>query len=512
MRLSVLQSQLGSVVATRGPQTVRLKLPRMTEKSLSLIVALTGVILCGWSALALRGDLLVADGISYFCYAISLAFCGAVCVPFARREYGVLRLRWILFSGSCFALSLCFAISAMTRLTWLSFTIAQFYEIWLHALSGSMILMAAIVFFSRSSRTMAALDTVQAQLFGMLHFGLIFGPKAADLFAANHLLVSTLVALFLFITAATASVGAASRAESRFLRLLTLFLGLQCVATFLMNQVSYVWLHYDFASIWDVPETMFNMIFALLAIRAFYRPESNVDVRPTVTVRSLMPSFLALGNLALGLVVMLYYPVPGVMAVIFAVTCFAMRMVLLQALSGREQNALRERNRQLEDIATRDTLTGVGNRRSLTSALSQLILQGSHDGLALVLVDTDWFKQANDFHGHQYGDAVLVAIADVLSAATRGIRGGHCARLGGDEFALLLPDLDFEEARTFAEGIRLRVTELSLKAGERTISISLGVTVSTLPSELSFEDLMNQADEALYRAKFLGRNRVELSA
>jgi diguanylate cyclase (GGDEF)-like protein len=301
--------------------------------------------------------------------------------------------------------------------------------------------------------------------------------------------------------------------------LFTIFLGLQFVACVLANQVSYVWLHYEYASVWDIPETIFNMAFAVMAVLAFSRanlrtglstPALAEGARPTLFVRNLMPSFLALGNVALGLLVMLEYPLVGVVAVLIAPLGYVFRAALLQSQDAREREVLGEANRELEQLTTHDALTGAGNRRSVVAALARCVESKKLETVSLLLVDADWFKQANDNHGHQYGDEVLVRIALVLRSASQAIPDGHCARLGGDEFVVLLPNLDAAATQEIAEEIRLGVSDLKLQAGEQTISISLGATVARLTAGLTFESLMSRADEALYRAKSMGRNRVEM--
>jgi diguanylate cyclase (GGDEF)-like protein len=381
--------------------------------------------------------------------------------------------------------------------------------------AGSLVLLAATMFFSRASRGMVALDAMQALLFGALRFALVTPYTGNQVFYQHHLMISTAVLGFYFVTAMTALLGAGPRGERQFLRLFTTFLGLQFVACVLMNQVSYVWLHHEFASVWDIPETIFNMAFAVMAVLAFSRTglstsASTEDARPTLFVRNLMPSFLALGNVALGLLVMLEYPLVGVVAVLIAPLGYVFRAALLQSQDAREREVLGEANRELEQLTTRDALTGTGNRRSVVAALARCVESKKLETVSLLLVDADWFKQANDNHGHQYGDEVLVRIALVLRSASQAVPDGHCARLGGDEFALLLPNLDAAAVMEFAEELRLRVSDLKLQAGEQTISISLGATVARLTAGLTFESLMNRADEALYRAKSMGRNRVEM--
>jgi diguanylate cyclase (GGDEF)-like protein len=502
---SVVNSQAGTAAQTQARER------RLLKPALCLASALLAAILCGIFGVALRGDLIKADGVGYFCYAVVLCVAAAACIPYARRERGVARLRWMLFSIACFYESMNFLVAGLTRMGWLYFAYSQFMGAWLHALSGSLLLVAATMLFSRASRPMMVLDTVQALLFCLLRFALIFAPREKDLFQKNHLLVSTATLGFLMLTSMAGMAGSASRSETRFLRLLSVFLGLQFVGVFLMNQVSFQWLHHQAASVWDMAEIPLTMGFVVVAVLYFNRAESGLRrARRSIFLRNLTPSFLALGNVALGLVVLPEYPTAAMTLILLAVVCYALRTGLLQSEAGLERDRLYESNRRLEQLATCDALTGAGNRRSLMAAMIDLTRSQDMECFTLVLIDADWFKQANDHHGHLHGDQVLVAIADLLRDSMETIPDAHCARLGGDEFALLLPNCDSEAAFEFAEEVRQGVTALALQAGERTISVSVGATVSTLSAGLTFEGLMSRADEALYRAKTLGRNRVEI--
>jgi diguanylate cyclase (GGDEF)-like protein len=518
MPISVLKSAIGNVdlLDRRVEQSATRHL--RTER-LSIGITASGVVLVAISAMALRGDLLAADGISYLAYTFSLLVCAAACIPFARRERETLRLRWLLFAAVCFIDALYFLKSALTQFGWWHWGQRELWLAGMAAVSSSLVLLAATMFFSRASRAMVVLDAMQALLFGALRFALVTPYTGSAVFYQHHLVISTALLGFFFMTAMTALLGAGSRGERQFLRLFTIFLGLQFVASILMNQVSYEWLHYPLASVWDIPETIFNMVFAVMVVLTFGRGDGSIvvstvtlteEARPTLFVRNLMPSFLALGNVALGLLVMLEYPLVGVVAVLIAPLGYVLRGALLQSQDAREREVLGDANRELEQLTTRDALTGAGNRRSVVAALAHCVESKKLETVSLLLVDADWFKQANDNHGHQYGDEVLVRIALVLRSASQAIPDGHCARLGGDEFALLLPNLDAAAAMEFAEEIRVKVSDLKLQAGEHSISISLGATVARVTAGLTFESLMSRADEALYRAKSMGRNRVEM--
>ena len=526
MPISVLKSATGNVDLL--DRRVELSATRhLRAERLSIGITASAVVLLAISGMALRGDLLVADAISYLAYTFSLLVCAGACIPFALRERDTLRLRWLLFATVCFIDAIYFLKSALAQFGWWHWGQR---EIWLAGMAGvssSLMLLAATMFFSRASRGMVVLDAMQALLFGGLRFALVTPYTGKAVFYQHHLIISTALLGFYFVTAMTALLGAGTRGERQFLRLFTIFLGLQFVAGVLMNQVSYVWLHHQLASVWDMPETLFNMAFAVMAVLVYGRTErtkhlsnglsaglsigqSAEEARPTLFVRNLMPSFLAFGNVALGLLVMLEYPLVGVVAVLIAPLGYVFRTALLQSQDAREREVLGEANRELEQLTTCDALTGAGNRRSVVKALARCMESKRLETVSLLLVDADWFKQANDNHGHQYGDEVLVRIALVLRSASQAVPDGHCARLGGDEFALLLPNLEAAAVLEFAEQIRLRISDLNLQAGDRSISISLGATVARMTPGLTFESLMRRADEALYRAKSMGRNRVEM--
>lgn len=175
--------------------------------------------------------------------------------------------------------------------------------------------------------------------------------------------------------------------------------------------------------------------------------------------------------------------------------------------------ALERANRQLAELSTRDSLTGLHNRRHLDAVLPELCAESRRTGqpLAMMLVDADHFKRLNDTWGHAFGDECLRAIADALCRHARRPRD-LVARFGGEEFALALPNTDPQGALHQAHRILADVAALPLVApdGSRTqVTLSAGIAVLE-PGE-DEASLFRRADDALYRAKALGRNRVELA-
>lgn len=156
----------------------------------------------------------------------------------------------------------------------------------------------------------------------------------------------------------------------------------------------------------------------------------------------------------------------------------------------------------------RDGLLGIFDRGSFDADLGHALNSPEKD-VALVMADIDNFKTVNDRHGHQAGDRVLRAVADVLSEICSA--GVVPYRYGGEELCVVMLSSSKEEAMQFAEVIRARVANLSFpnNPGLR-VTISLGVAVA-LHDGTGAEDLVRRADAALYSAKRLGRNRVESS-
>ena len=171
-----------------------------------------------------------------------------------------------------------------------------------------------------------------------------------------------------------------------------------------------------------------------------------------------------------------------------------------------------ERLRQeLNDLATRDALTGVDNRRAVLAFLDKVIDRAPRGPVSVMMADIDHFKRVNDRFGHQAGDQVLTAFAQVLA---RGLRpGDQIGRYGGEEFLIVLPRTGAEDARAVAERFRATVEAMrvDLSDGSEPLAITVSIGVATLGPDnlIGPADLIGQADDALYLAKNAGRNRVE---
>jgi diguanylate cyclase (GGDEF)-like protein len=191
----------------------------------------------------------------------------------------------------------------------------------------------------------------------------------------------------------------------------------------------------------------------------------------------------------------------------------------LQRLEKMHQNLLglsaelTATNQRLEALSQQDGLTGIANRRAFDHRLGMHFAQAlrKREPLALALCDVDHFKRFNDRYGHVAGDECLRQIAAVLGRHARRPTD-LAARYGGEEFALLLPDTPLEGARSVLDAVREEVGALSIEhAGSdcgKVVTLSIGLAGCRPGQDKEAIDLVARADEALYRAKSLGRNRI----
>ena len=178
----------------------------------------------------------------------------------------------------------------------------------------------------------------------------------------------------------------------------------------------------------------------------------------------------------------------------------------------RNHMSLKIKTDLLEKMSHIDGLTQVANRRSFDSQLSKEIRRAQRSGKALgvIMLDIDFFKPYNDNYGHGKGDECLIKVASELQKVVSR-SGDLFARYGGEEFVTLLPETDAEGVKLIAEKMRQVVEDLNIShefsAASDHITISLGMSVK-LPTDDDFTNILSAADQALYRAKRLGRNCV----
>ncbi len=178
------------------------------------------------------------------------------------------------------------------------------------------------------------------------------------------------------------------------------------------------------------------------------------------------------------------------------------------------QEKLKQSNQVLEKLAYYDELTGVLNRRAGNASFMvemERCIRKDHN-ICIALVDIDHFKSVNDTHGHQAGDQVLRAFAATLQNTVRPY--DIVCRYGGEEFLLIAEIMSVTDARELFERVRTSISKTVIKYQglSLTMTASFGVYVVTPSTDLHLKDLIYKADQALYRAKAEGRNRVIIRA
>ncbi len=182
-----------------------------------------------------------------------------------------------------------------------------------------------------------------------------------------------------------------------------------------------------------------------------------------------------------------------------------------EALSGNLAE-IRELHLRLQEQAIRDPLTGLFNRRYLDETLERELARAKRDGYAITLamIDLDHFKLVNDTYGHTAGDEVLKDLGRLLQAQAR--EGDIPCRFGGEEFLLVFPRMTLEVARQRAEQWRETFSQRKTRHGDLEIAVTMSVGLASYPDHgATAEVLLESADQALYKAKAAGRNRVEIA-
>ena len=194
---------------------------------------------------------------------------------------------------------------------------------------------------------------------------------------------------------------------------------------------------------------------------------------------------------------------------------YVAKPVLVEELIARIRNLIRmkklfdkveQQRKELQKMAMTDQLTGLYNRHSLSDMAPKFLSESCRHGipLSLVVVDVDHFKMVNDTYGHSTGDVVLIEIGKVLKTSCRN--EDFAARFGGEEFVLLFPHCSLGDAANKAEQIRQQIERL--KPEGISLTASFGVSCLSLDKFCTFDELFNDADMAVYKAKESGRNCV----
>jgi diguanylate cyclase (GGDEF)-like protein len=236
------------------------------------------------------------------------------------------------------------------------------------------------------------------------------------------------------------------------------------------------------------PVQIYWIFPALMAMFYLVQPREAV-VGAAITVATLLPAVLPANNA---------HETGTIFTTILVTSAFAFAFSLITS---------RQRE-QLLVLATKDPLTGAGNRRALEAKLSEVVNAFRRSGTvaSLVLIDLDHFKEVNDAHGHAVGDQILKRVTEILDLRIRVTDSLY--RIGGEEFVVVLSGANLDRAVYLAEQLRTLVDANEL-VPDHAVTISLGV--AELKKGENGNDWLHRADEALYRAKDAGRNSTSIS-
>lgn len=211
------------------------------------------------------------------------------------------------------------------------------------------------------------------------------------------------------------------------------------------------------------------------------------------------------------LIIMLFVSYKNKFAYIDSDLMYLIIFFLVAWLLGNMKETESNIRNELERLASHDGLTNLYNHRSFHNIMDSELARTDRNktSLSLLLLDIDYFKVYNDSFGHQKGDFVLKKVAEILK---NSITEGYCTRYGGEEFAVILPDMDINKAKTVGESIRKKIEEAEFPGMEvlpkGKLTVSIGIAEYPLMAD-SKERLIQKADEALYKAKSIGKNKVE---
>ena len=179
---------------------------------------------------------------------------------------------------------------------------------------------------------------------------------------------------------------------------------------------------------------------------------------------------------------------------------------IVRSMSIALENSLNIK--QLENAAAIDPLTNCYNRRALNTFIERDIAYAQRYGndLSVIMLDMDNFKEINDEHGHDAGDAVLKNISTLVPSLVR--KSDYLARYGGEEFVLVLPDTPLYNAVSLAEKLRKKFEGLSITAGKKAFRVTASFGVACLRDGSDSNGLLREADERVYQAKAMGKNTV----
>ena len=449
----------------------------------------------------------------------------AACVRCAwLSAAGVVRSGWVLLAAAMLLWAIGMGLSAWQDLSGHVASGTTYFSDFAYFMYGAPILLAiSSIGEQRPSRSLQWLDALQILLAGYLAYTAIFNVSPFDRRAAAAIPIELLVVTYNvenLVLACCASLRLlAHRADGeqgRFYLLLTSFLWCYGMCAGIYN---YLTLHaIEGAALAELLPVLPFLLLAALALTTVSGREETRTPRPrqklTLLIDNFSPIFFTASLLGLGFVIMREHFYLAASTLFVALAVHALRSATLQSRYMQSESELRAALGKLEKLSLTDGLTGIANRRCFDQTLQLEWQRNGRSGtqLALLIIDIDFFKSINDELGHPYGDTCLVKIAAALHSALPRA-SDLVARYGGEEFAAILPATGQPGALAVAQKMQEAIAAAAINHAPQRggkVTASIGLALSTVSGAAHApEQLLAAADQALYRAKHNGRNRIE---
>lgn len=440
------------------------------------------------------------------------------------RSHGNLRWRWGVLAAS-FALWIAgYAASAYSQLTQADTSVALPYLL-LFALRGIPWFLALVATSDRKVlRHTHAFDLAQAVLFAVTAAALFFphilagatmsaapisGQRAISYHEGANLVIATLALLFVGLQP--------THVERTFARNLAVLLVSYALLAIFVN-------HFIIARIDPPPGSpafllgdLPVILFVLETLRTTrHHGEAGARAKSAArdTATLLIPALMPIGIVIMAFAIAARQPTGAVALAVLAVMLYAGRSVLTQQAFGKTHESLVQAHDMMVDLARRDHLTGLANRRHFNESLRKEWLRCAEQQafLSALFIDVDHFKEYNDKLGHAAGDECLRRVASLIDLHSGQRERDLVARYGGEEFVVLLPGTEPSASAAIAERIRKAIERSAIAhpgAPLGRISVSIGAaTACPSADDPDPSSLISGADKALYLAKSHGRNRV----
>lgn len=489
-------------------------------------VVLFVVVYMGLQAICIKLFPAHTMGVSYPFMVLAPWLAMAVCWWHARASAVRTRLLWTLLATALAIWGVGIIFAAWEDLSFYNPMAGADFSDFLFFVYGMPVLLA-ISSPTEGERNSALvwLDAIQVLMTAFLIYVaafsvLPFAHRAGHPLSVSRLLVTYNIEGFALAGAATLRLLAYTNdgEERRFYQILSSYLWVYAFAAALYNHITIS--TNEHTGLYDLLTVLPFALLAIGAVVLFREREDTVQSSRrkalTLFIDNASPIFFTIALLILAAALVREHFYIGMSGVAVALAVYAIRATLLQSRYLHAEQELQNARDKMEAMSLTDSLTGVANRRNFDRTLEVEWRRSVRrkSPLSLLMIDVDFFKNLNDKYGHPYGDACLIEIAHALQTALPRT-ADLLARYGGEEFGVILSATDSRGADTVAFRMREFVRALHLKNETpigRFVTISIGIATYTFPHDGSSETLIKAADEALYRAKRRGRDRIEAAA